>query len=362
MRRIYPVLVRNDLPAGAIPLGSLIPNSSLVNPGMEGSGQSGYVNVNNFPQLTQEPNLGFTGAKTVMGQDEDGLAGYLLDHICCVGDQMMFARQAYHIALTLYARILNRAEMTEADIVGVINNTANLFGPPPLPNLTNLTTNGSIATVDDIMRILSGEVYRVGFGATLADMAGNNWSAEAHPAVSVLTGNLASGFLTQAPPTNVVFPQSPAFKNARPLYVSSSARSELGFPTVSLAGRIADTMFVYQNPQFTYGRGGTARTYATRLPVASMTGAAGTMTVTVTNGHFLAVGDTVAIFDNATTAFDGGYTVSNLVSSSVFQAVSPLVGGPSTGGWYAHSLSEIPANGMFEAITVYDSDGNLLRI
>lgn len=200
--------VRNDLPGANLQVEELWPNTSQKNSVLDGEGQSGYLGA----QMDQPAATVFTGqawtsgsrmttAASVAGNwalaaaanfAEDavyagndsratavpmlGLAAYLRERVQNnpggAGDTLD-AADADAIVTALVTRVSNGLSMTLADINAAIQavtgpgagNGTEVLGGDPANSL-------SFGTVQDVLRIISGEVYFVPTRCIIADAAG----------------------------------------------------------------------------------------------------------------------------------------------------------------------------------------------
>ena len=417
---------RNDLPDGLVQFTDVAPNTSQANPGMSGAGQTGYIDHGHYRGTTWIPPMNIelpgTLVADVIPTVTRGLPGWLMDHIQCDAggaDAIMTPVQARAITARLAVMVVAGAPLAHADIVTAINSVGAMDGSAPgmiawnpaLPTATGLRSNASGANkpaaqlVEEVIRILAGEVWEVQALAIFGDGAGS-YAGGAHPAVGNVTGTLASGFLTQpnAAVATQTWPASVNFVNMRALYLSGSIRASAGGGHLSVFKRTpaATVPFAYNASIMpdgvtaaTYGvaNGGASTTRGTAhsnnfIYTMGDTDVAANATITCAN-HPNINGDTVRLNGALTaagaahtTATNGVYTVAGSVAATSFQlgiaTNAPGVGFVAAGATCsletANGIATVAnaihtdiataaaavAPGQFRGIMVYDSEGNVL--
>lgn len=164
MARAYIVLTRNDLPDNLLQVLDLKPNPSQRNYIYDGAGQGGYQS---FFLLD-----GVNGAITIAGVprtvdgDTYGLSAYLADTVeNAVGDRSLTSVQAANASGAIEDRVAQGLALTAAAVNTIL--VANVGAG------TALGEGNGTATLEEILRILAGERYRVPDGAVLEDGAPN---------------------------------------------------------------------------------------------------------------------------------------------------------------------------------------------
>lgn len=285
MARAFVCLARNDLDDNLLQIGDLHPNSSLRT-SFQPPGQSGYIT--HYPQSD-------TVASTngVMDADTYGLAAYLKDHVENVGGGNLALTdvEANHIANGILIRVSSGLDLTLADINVLIN----LENDVSASDLNGVVANSdSTGSVEGILRILSGEVYKV-------------------PKDAVVEGNagifaVAAGYFVTAPPVETVQSvraPSGGPVRGRPFWqpyfnrVVVSGQQDLTYRPVrkiaeggslnnsALYGKLSKLQsadFAFINPKFTYGTGTAKTVSGTLIPI---TGKARAVSVYDSNGNVL---------------------------------------------------------------------------
>jgi hypothetical protein len=259
MARAYIVLTRNDLTDGHLQILDLKPNVSQRNNALDPKGQTTYKN-----HLVQNDTTTLSIVFTVES-DCYGLTAYLLDRIenPGAGTPPLSVTQARAIADSILERATSGLSLTLTDIDTVIDAEVSNAG---------LQTGDSFGEVEDILKILSGEVFLLPEGSVLDDGLGGFNAEEGR------------GYFVSAP--NVIKPQSVsnnygAVRGKSTLYAPTVPRStpvQTGTQNVNyrairkiidtselhlsvLAGQLSlltSESFSFINPSFTYGAGGTA--------------------------------------------------------------------------------------------------------
>jgi len=416
--RAFIIPCRNDLPDGLVQFTDVAPNTSQANGSIGGQGQTGYIDHGHYRGTTWIPPMNVelpVYAGGLITAVTRGLPGWLIDHVQCQGgggaDAVMTPVQARAIAAKLVLRVVAGLSLTHTDIVTVINAVGAMNGTAPalvawnpaLPTATGLRTVACGASkpaaqlVEEIVRILSGEVYEVQALATVATAGGlySNAGAVVHPAVGSVTGTLASGFLTQpnAAVATQTWPASTNFVNMRTLYLSGSIRASAGGGHLSIFKRTPAATVPFAYNAAIMPNGVTAATYGVANgTTGNVRGSAhsnnfvftlGAATVaadavwTATNHPFINA-DRVRLngaIDNvtglaSTDAANGNYAVANVVAAVSLElaTVDTTVTGNAIAAGATLTLEtsatsnhiDIGTNGQFRGVMVYDSEGNVL--
>ena len=254
MGRAYICVARTDLVPNELQVLDLAPNTSQNIPAYNpAGGQTGYLShLTDFGLVATT--VGAGGIRTV-DVTVDGLSGYLIDNVEDVQDGNITLSDADALAATLaiWARVGTGSSLTLAAIDGIINTV--IGGAPN----SGLTTGNSTGSVEEILRLLSGEVYRLDAGAQVAD------AANAFP----VTGPL--GYFLEAPIPYTAGPAGGGRRFLAPLAPAHPAqvaphswdyrdiRHIVETPDLwrSVAGgtlhELAQTTYRFYNPKFAYG-------------------------------------------------------------------------------------------------------------
>lgn len=268
MAKAYIVVARNDLSDNLLQVLDIKPNTSqltVYDPvWYPQGGQTGYLTwdpQNDTVALT----IGAGGIRTTNAAYK-GLAVYIVDNVENVqgGNLTLTAAQANAIALAIVTRAANGLALTLAAINTIINAT--------IGGLAQSDLNGAVAgsfstgTVEEVLRILAGEVYRVPAGAQVAN------AANAFPGHGVAHTRL--GAYVAATDSDYRYVRQFAWTGMLNLSCLSGVLSKLKAATYS-----------WINPAFTYGATGTALTVAgANIPA---TGVAAAVTVYEDDGDVL---------------------------------------------------------------------------
>lgn len=301
MARAFVCLARNDLDENLLQLLDLVPNTSLRNFPYTAAGQTGYVS--DFVQ-NELPVLFNNGGVLEADGTVYGLAAYLLDNVeVDATGQLMSAANSATIATAIITRVIGGLSLTLADINTAIATT--LVGS----DLDGAGTN-STGTVEEVLRILSGESYRILDGVSISGAAGVFAVARAGffttAPVQIRPSNGPGGrSITAAPVVPVgTIPQTTVatVRNlGQGVTYSVPATADLTFRDIRvlvdtpdlhrscLNGRLSAlkaTTFAFENPSFTYGAGGTATT-ASGTAISATTFAARAVTVYKADGNLI---------------------------------------------------------------------------
>lgn len=182
MARAYVIRARTDLPAGAVQILDLQPNTSQANGTLQPVGQTSYC-----PPLYQSDTVATTSPGGGGGSSVDtnaaynGLAAYLIDNVADAGagNPAITAAVANASAAFIFSNYVQAGgagapsdlTATEFNNALVANGTSNATAG------TEIANNGGTGSVEDILRILAGEVYTVPSGSEVTDAAGAKASA-----------------------------------------------------------------------------------------------------------------------------------------------------------------------------------------
>lgn len=294
MARAYIVLARNDLDENSLQVLDLKPNSSLKHSVYEGAGQTGYL-----PFYVQNDTVALTADGGGIRTTNDlyyGLAAYLLDNVENVGggNVALTAAEANNIAAAILGRVAAGSSLKLADINTLINAEAGVSNSDLDGTVANSASTGS---VEDILRILAGEVYRVPSGSAVSTAANGfpGTGATHTPVGAFVTRPSVTQTLTKpggkSPFGKVLLSTPPAqsgtqdteFRDVRVIVDTGSLH--LSALTGALS-KLASSSFVFLNPTFKYGTGGSATDIGgTAIP---STGAGRAVTVYAADGSVIA--------------------------------------------------------------------------
>lgn len=444
--RAYAVPIRNDLSDSVVQFNDVFPNTSQTT-SLSPVGQTGYINPGYFvtnPTAGQPPvyefplGIGLPATDTGGGLKRlnntgyvDGLAVWALDNLCGfdggANDGLgLSAAQARSWASRVICRAVKGQSLTVTDLCTCLVAVSSVSGGVATSSYTNSLIaggGGQIGTgpaqktnavmVEEVLKILSGQVYRMLDNAVLADDPGNDYTAVAHnPATSdgLTTGTTLSGFLT-APNTNTTaaqtFPASLDFVPFRTYYYGSEilASSQEGQLALFATHQLGAGSFAFEAAKLSDGQttasygysattstAGTARALQNTVALNATTGItnANPAIVNTVTAHGLVEDDIIRIRGCTIS----GSVVSNacwkvgLVTSPTAFRLNTLgsadinnaaAAGNSTGGTLslenhtqvAGTVSStdfinIPSSGTtayeFRAIVVYDNEGNVLTV
>jgi len=275
--RAYIMLRRNDIPAGLMQLFDLRPNTSQRSLIYEPPGQSGYVNPINVVQnivitapAASDPDG--TGGNTHMSTTatEYGLRAYLRDRVNVNPggtDTYMTPAESATIANAIQDLVAAGSPVTLAAVNAELN--AALAGAD---NDLEGTAGTSFGTLEEVLRILAGEVYRVNANTVLATIAGPNAFIALAARVAAIGANTANFFSTGV----FSVATDSDYRGNRALYETGALRISVGEGVLS---HLIPATYVLLNPAFTYGAGGTATTLASTPVAIPVTGAAAAVVV-----------------------------------------------------------------------------------
>lgn len=264
MARAYIVVARNDVPDSLLQTLDIWPNTSQRNAAVDPAGQTHYNSFFLLDGVNAPVALAGVGPITVNG-DTYGLSAYLVDNVLAdfgAANRALTAAEAIAVAARIEDRVALGLSLRGADIdaILVVEAGAN----------TSLTANGSLGSVEEILRILAGERYLVPDTSEVAD-AGPNFTGVrsgyfvARPNVelpeSVRSGGLPvrgkNSFVGKTIPTSTPVQAGQQDTNFQDvLAVVDTGRLQQSAINGALA-KMADPSFTFENGAFTYGGGAT---------------------------------------------------------------------------------------------------------
>jgi hypothetical protein len=281
MARAYIVHARNDLSFNptsgenqGLQILDLVPNTSLRNGALDGPGQTGYTPWTNLNDVVTLIGVG----PIVTSGVSYGLRAYLVDRVensGAAGDPALTAAQLATIATAILTRVEGGLPLTLTDINTAINLAAGVSGSD-----LNGTLGNSTGSVEDVLRILAGEVYRLPTASQVEDGA-NAFDATIRGAFvtrpNVLlpetrqTTNLAGNTFPVAgknPFVGPVIPRSTAvqsgtqdtnFRDIRQIVDTGDLHRSVLDGSLE---KLTSATFSWQSEGYTYGAAGTAATIA----------------------------------------------------------------------------------------------------
>jgi len=329
-----------------------------------------------------------------------GLSLYLLDHIpaTAVADNALTAIQARSIAARLVLRVVSGQTLTLANLITTINSVGAMV-TGTAPTITQANLDGPIAAItgktgamvlEEILRILAGDIYEVRNGAIIQTAGGlySNAGAVVHPAFDA-TPALASGFLEIPNPTlaTQTWPHSTDYVGRRALYLSGSLAASAGEGNLSIFKRTPASAVPFGYTAEILPNGVTLATYgvangasgnvrgtahSNNVPITLGAGTLANPSIITCASHPFITGDIIRL-NGATNAagaahpnaLNGTYTVTAINATTFscgINAASAIAAG-ATATFETTLLTnhvDIPATGQFRGIMVYDSLGNIL--
>jgi len=293
MARAYIVLARNDLDEDLLQVLDLAPNSSQFSPAYDGqgTGQTGYLTHYLIDGVNVPVTLDIPGAGGGATRDFSaavpfhyGLSTYLMD---CVGRPQapgspgpaLTVAEATNVAGDIEAAVAAGTPLTLAVINAIL--VARVVAATDLDGAG--ANSHSVGSVEDILRILAGERYRVAGGAEVQG-GGGRWNPGPRgyfvdrpnvltpdTVVSTQTGTRSIRGRKHTAPLSHLRPGEPRAGNVP---VQGAAQDtnfndvrtivETGHLHLSATdGVLADlkaATYAFENPAFTYGAAGTALT------------------------------------------------------------------------------------------------------
>lgn len=255
MARAYICLTRNDLDESSLQALDLQPNASQRNAIYDPQPQSCYVTA-----AVQNDVVVTTGAGPITtNADYYGLAAYLVDSIeVAAAGAAMTAGNSTTIAAAILTALCAGSAMTSAAINAIIHVTCANSG---------IGIGTSTATVEDILKILSGLVFKLPSGSAVED-AGNLFvptqSGYFVTAPNVRKGSTlrgrASGSAFTATGATQTGTQSTLYRNLRVLVDTGDLHRSCDSGVLS---KLKATTYSFRNPSFIYSSAsGTAKTVA----------------------------------------------------------------------------------------------------
>lgn len=270
--RAYIVLARNDLADNFLQILDLKPNSSLRNQSYEPAGQTHYPTF--FVQNSTVALTSGDGGILTTNDTYYGLAAYLVDNVENVGDGNLALTedQANGIASAILTRVAAGLPLALSDINTVINAEADVS----LSDLNGVVTNSeSTGSVEAILQILAGSVYKLPAGSQVGNASGAfPGSGSTHtplgafttrPAVSVSPSWTHNGETIPVRGRNSVSRVNPVTVDPEDYHdvkiVAQGGALNLSVLAGNLKALVSPT-YTWHNPKFTYGASGTAKTIA----------------------------------------------------------------------------------------------------
>ena len=236
MARAYIVLARGDIDDNGLQIMDLWPNSSLRVPAYEPAGQTGYLawtaQHDTLVAYTVNVTSRMTGTKY-------GLAAYMADNVedNDNGNVIMTFARCNTIATNILARVRQGQALELANINAIIQAATG-------GGASGLTTAHSTGTVEEVLRILGGEVYKVADGAVLSAAA----AGFVNPHVRV------GGFVVPVLVNNILtYPTD--WRNVRTFVQTGALALSCTYGNLGVLGA---TTYDWENPAKTYGASGTA--------------------------------------------------------------------------------------------------------
>jgi len=168
MATAYIVSARTDLENSLLQVLDLKPNSSQRNLIYDGQGQTTYLSF-----TAQNDTVALSGGGPITTDAlYRGMAAYLVDRVQNRtgggGDLALTAPEANSIAISILARVVAGQSLLLADINTLINVPAGVAGSD-----LDGTLGTSTGSVEDVLKIAQGHVYRLPAGSAVADAGPN---------------------------------------------------------------------------------------------------------------------------------------------------------------------------------------------
>jgi len=268
MAYAYIVLNRNDIADNLLQVFDIKPNTSQL--GIYDSvwanqgGQTGYLTWESQNDVVATT-TGVGGIET-MDAAYKGLSAYLIDNVEDVqdGNLALTDTLANAIATAIRLRVSAGQTLTLAIINGLINTAIGGAASSDLDGTA--VASYSTGTVEEVLRILAGEVYRVPAAAQVGD------AANAFPGTGVAHIRLGAYVAT----TDSEYRYVRKFANTGSLNLSCLSGN---------MSKMKAAAYSFLNPSYTYGAAGTALTLdGTHIPA---TGAAAAVAVYENDGNLL---------------------------------------------------------------------------
>jgi len=268
--QVYIIPRRNDLDGMNIQVTDLRPNTSQRNLIYDGAGQSGYLKWSlDTPGATQVDGDSYAGGSTQTQPLANALAGVVVGQTTTAGppDAGIPAVAQFGLAAYFLERIDRGSVGAPLTTVEAEQAALNVFAateagvPPTLANidaalvaasvpLTGLALGASFGVVEDVLRILRGEVYRVRAQTIITDAA-----LAVFLALGVRQGLVAAqtpgDILTQGQfyaQGDFLAQGEPGFRDFRPLLRTGALNISNGEGVLSFLKQNID----WNNPNFAY--------------------------------------------------------------------------------------------------------------
>lgn len=255
MSRAYFVLIRKDIEDNGLQIFDLKPNSSQYVPALESGPQTGYLGF-----TVQNDTVATTGATVVTNAAYKGLAAYLIDNVAdgdnlSGGDPTVLTdTRANTLAAAILSHVVAGNTLTAEDVETLIQGVTGGTDSP-----SDLSTY----TVEGIVRVLGGHVYKIPAGVALAE-SGRVFAEGRQPVGSFVTSEDAD------------------YRHIRE-YVNTGAL-QLSCDQGQCA-KLRSSTFKWINPVKSYGAGGTAKFIdGTSIPA---TGEGAALVVYTADGHVI---------------------------------------------------------------------------
>lgn len=226
-QRAYLCVLRNDIPQSALQYGDVFPNTSQRNASIDPQGQTGYINPENTVQnnaiveaVASDPDGVGGNSHLSTSVEAFGLQAYLRErvHVNPSGDDdSMTPAEALTVANAIVARVVAGQSLTLVDVNAILN--ANLAGAD---NDLEGTAGDSFGSLEDILKILSGQVYLTPANTVIALLAGDFVSLANR--ILAIDANTAV-FSAQG---KFLEKDNAEYRLSRQLYVSGSLSASLG--------------------------------------------------------------------------------------------------------------------------------------
>ena len=254
MARAYICLARNDLGDSNLQILDLAPNSSQRNLIYDGQGETGYVT-----HYFQNDVVTLAGAGPITSQAAitQGLQAYLVDNVENTGGGGIALTSAELVTITaaIMVRVAGALPLALANINTAINTPAGVNGSD-----LNGVLGNSVGTVEQVLRILSGEVYELPASSAVED-GGNNFVAAAAGAFATapdITEDLTTGpggknsfiepVISRAAIPQTA-PESLTFRDPRRVEDTSYLRTSAATGVLS---ELRVATYAFRNPAFNY--------------------------------------------------------------------------------------------------------------
>lgn len=268
MSRAYVCLARNDLPSGLVYVSDLVPNTPQRSFAYQPVGQTHYLRPELAPQFAAVTALAASDPDGVGGDDHDstaadeyGLAAYLRERVNVnpggvlgvTTDRSMDVAEATTVANAILDRVINGQSLTLTDINTILN--ANL---PAADNDLEGTAGDSFGTVEEILRILSGEVYLTPAN-TVIDLTANRVFQSLAERIAAIGANTAN-FSAQG---SFVASTHAAYKIFKTVYDTGALKISAGEGVLS---KLKSATYAFTNHLYYYaGVAVTGKTAATDI-------------------------------------------------------------------------------------------------